>query len=100
MEKRDRLIEFYNENHEEYGKFDRIEKPLCGRGDLCAMLLLNKFVPGHTQIIVSAEHDEFTLSVDISQLSKNHEFTETDLLTLIRCGVRFDEEEDRLFMFT
>lgn len=82
---------------EEYIKFDRVEKPLHLRPDICAFLLLDKLVPGTTDMVTAAEHDEIWLDIDLSKLAEAA--APADILTLIRCGVRYDENNDSLAMF-
>lgn len=71
----------------DYGKFDRVQKPLHSRPDLCAFLLLDRLVPGEGDIVTAAEHDEFFLATNCDELAKVA--TEDDILTLVRCGVSF-----------
>lgn len=83
---------------EEYLKFDRVEGKLNSRPDLCAFLLLDKLLPKDgSDIICSASHDEFFIDIDCEKLSDIA--TEEDILTLVRCGVRYDSETDSLAMF-
>ena len=78
-------------------KFDHVENKLSTRPDLCAFLLLDKLVPGTKDMIPCAEHDEIWLAVDIDALGAVA--TEADVLTLVRCGVRYDRSTDSLAMF-
>jgi hypothetical protein len=78
-------------------EFSRIENPLSKRPDLCAFLLLDKLVPGNRDIVGDAGHDEIGLDVDLEALAEAA--TEEDIITLIRCGVRYDEEDNWLQMF-
>jgi len=92
------LIETFANYEDEYIKFDRVINPLSSRPDLCAFILLDKLVPQPTHdIIGSAEHDEIFLDVDCDKLAIVA--TEADIITLIRCGVRYDHEYDSLAMF-
>ena len=83
----------------EFLKFERIEKDkmLHERKDIGAFMLLHKLAPGTGDIVVSAEHDEIWLDVDIEKLESSA--TEEDILYLIRCGVMYDTETDSLSMF-
>jgi hypothetical protein len=87
------------DNDDEFLKFDRIspERRLSARPDLCAFLLLEHLVPGTRNIIGGAEHDEIYLSADLEALLAAA--TEDDIVTLVRCGVRADEDNDALCMF-
>lgn len=82
---------------DEYLKFERVEKPLCSRPDLCAFMLLHNLVPSHHDIVSGAGHDEIYLSVDMDAL--HEKASDDDLLTLVRCGVRYDSAYDCLAMF-
>lgn len=81
---------------DEHGKFDRIENPPTARPDLCAFLLLDRLVPGDTDIVSAAEHDEIYLATDCDKLAAAA--TEADVLTLVRCGVHYSREFDCLRM--
>ncbi len=82
---------------DEYLKFERVENPLCERPDLCAFLLLHRLVPSNQDIISATAHDEIYLSVDMDAL--HEKASDDDLLTLVRCGVRYDSSYDCLAMF-
>jgi hypothetical protein len=83
---------------DEYLEFHRVTKKLNGRPDLCAFLLIDKLLPNPgSDIIPAAEHDEFWLDADMEKLAQVA--TEEDILTLVRCGIRYDSECDSLAMF-
>lgn len=65
--------------------------------DIIAFLLLDKLVPGHVRMLAAADHDIVFLSVDPHKV--NEVATNDELLTLIRCGVLFDAEQEAFFMF-
>jgi hypothetical protein len=69
----------------EFLEFDRIEKKLSKRPDLHAFLLLDKLVPGKSDMICAAEHDQIWLGVDVEELLEVA--TEQQLIDLHRCGV-------------
>ena len=83
---------------EEFLNFPAVEHKLSQRPDLHAFLLLDQLVPGTTDIISGAEHDQFYLSVDPEDLAPL--ITSEQATDLIRCGVIYDEETDSLFMFS
>ena len=88
----------FEKHADEYLAFDRVENKLHARPDLCAFLLLDKLVPGEGEDIISAsEHDQFYLSVEPDELAEVA--TEDDILTLVRCGVMYSEDEG-LSMFS
>ena len=81
---------FKKYNEEEYLKFDRIENPPSKRPDLCAFLLLDALVPATRDLIDWAGYDEISLDVDLDKLKQVA--TEEDILFLVRCGIRYDDE--------
>lgn len=76
---------------DEYLEGGRIDpsRRLHKRTDLNAFLLLDKLRPGKDDIVSAASHDEFFLSVSLSNLAGKA--TREDILDLIRCGVRFHD---------
>jgi hypothetical protein len=89
---------FFEKHHDsEFLQFDRIENKRSGRPDLHAFLLVNDLVPGTTDIVSSAGHDEIWLAVGLEELSKVA--TEEQIVELIRCGVRVDDYGEGLAMF-
>lgn len=97
----EQLKELFQKYEDEYIMDDRIPagRRLHRRADLCAFLLLAELVPGDQNIIGAAEHDEFYISIDPEQLAASEEITEEDVLTLVRCGLRYDSDCDSLCMF-
>ena len=96
LEKMAELFEKFGNS--EYIKFARVENKLHERPDLCAFILLDKLVPGAGRdMIAGAEHDEIYLDVDPRKLAEVA--TEADVLTLVRCGVRYEIGGDGLAMF-
>ena len=81
---------------DEYLKFSRIESAPSRRPDICAFLLLDRLVPGWTDIIGSSEHDEIFLNVDVEKLASCA--TEENIRYLIRCGVHYGEEGLSMFV--
>ena len=86
------------EDTDEYLKFERIESPLHPRADIAAFLLLHNLVPATGDMVASASHDEIWLDTDVAKLGRVA--TEVDVLTLVRCGVRYDDELESLGMYT
>jgi hypothetical protein len=92
------LRETFDRLKDEYIKFDRVEEKLHPRPDMCAFLLLDKLAPGRVrEMICAAEHDEIWLDVDCDLLAQSA--TESDILMLTRCGVRYDVANSSLSMF-
>jgi hypothetical protein len=86
--------------NDEFLKFKNIESPNFLHPDLMAFVLLAKLVPSQRlglDLIVSARHDEITLGTDCTEL--NEAASDEDILTLVRCGVRYCAEHDCLEMF-
>jgi hypothetical protein len=93
-----KLDEVFERFADDFLKFEQIENKLSSRPDLCAFLLLEKLLPDSDRDIVSsAEHDEIYLDIDCEKLAQVA--TENDILTLHRCGVRYDSETESLAMF-
>jgi hypothetical protein len=89
----------FEKHDDDFLEFDRIpaERKLHPRPDLCAFLLLDRLVPGTRDMVAGAEHDEIWLEVEPDALAAVA--TEDDLLTLVRCGVRYDGDTGSLAMF-
>ena len=83
------LFDEYSEN--EYLEFNKVENKLSNRPDLHAFILLDKLVPGNSDLICSSAHDEFYLGVDEEDFSKI--VTKEIILELVRCGVRYSRDE-------
>lgn len=81
----------------EYLEFKRIERPLHHRPDMHAFLLLDSLVPNIRDIVTSAEHDEIWLSVKPEDIAKVA--TKEQIVELIRCGVRLDDDGSYFCMF-
>lgn len=90
---REELSQLFEKHDAEY-----LENKLEGRADLAAFNLLDKLVPGKGDIISAAEHDEFWLSIDPDDLAKVA--SEDNIVFLIRCGIRLDDDTDSLAMFS
>ena len=95
---KEEFIEIWNLHDDEYHNFGKIENKICESSDLSAFMLLHKFmINKDADIITASEHDEIFLStLDDLDLEK---IIEDDIVYLIRCGVRYDEDYDCLAMF-
>ena len=91
------LHQFFEDHNDEFLKFDRVENKLSSRADLHAFLLLDKLVPGTSDIVGSAAHDEIFLSTDVEELLKVA--TEDQLIELSRCGIFYNEEYECLMSY-
>ena len=81
---------------DDYGMFHLIKKPVHQRPDLCAFLMLDRYLPGTWDMISAAEHDEIFLDVRVDALRG---VDASVLRDLHRCGVRHDTSIDALCMF-
>lgn len=88
----------FEKHADEHIKFERIENPPSKSPDLCAFLLLDRLAPSDRDIVSAANHDEIWLSTDIAKLAEVA--SEDDIVYLVRCGVRYDDEFECLGMFT
>jgi len=84
-------------DNEEHGEFERVENPLHPRRDVCALLLLERLAPVKYKAIGGAYHDEIYFAADPENVAEVA--TEEELLTLIRCGVLYDEDSGSFKMF-
>lgn len=93
------LKEAFNAAEAEFLKFERIEKPLHPRPDLCAFLRLHELLPVDKprDMVAAAEHDEIFLDCDCDKLAQVA--TQEDIVYLHRCGVRFDRSLESLTMY-
>lgn len=88
----------FEKHSDEFLKFERIENKISKRPDLHAFLLLDKLVPGDSDIVGGAEHDEFYLDIEVEDLAEV--ISPEQVKELVRCGVRYDSQYDCLAMFT
>jgi hypothetical protein len=84
---------------DEFLKFKHIPESdrLSNRPDLHAFLLLDRLCPGSDDMVSAAEHDEIWLDVDVGALARVA--TEDNVLALVRCGVRYDDDVESLALF-
>lgn len=87
----------FDKHEDEYIKFEKVKDKLNNRPDLCAFILLDNLIPGDDDIISASEHDEFYLDIDCDKLAEI--ISEEDIITLIRCGIRYHSEYNCLYMF-
>lgn len=98
---RDELQKLFEDNDGEFLKFHHIKQPVFPgtlRPDLYAFNLLDAILPGKTDIVSNASHDEIFLEVDVDKLAAK--ILDWQVIDLIRCGVRYSGEYDCLAMFT
>ena len=92
MENRER----FEKHNGEFLKFDHVENKRSQRRDLHAFLLLTELFPSTSKIVSGAGHDEIWLDPTPSQVKT---LTDVQILELVRCGVRYDDEHESLCMF-
>jgi hypothetical protein len=91
------LESIFDKYEDEFGYFERVENKFSNRPDLHAFILLDKLLPGDTDIVCASEHDQFWLSVDIKELAKVIRLD--NIVDLIRCGVIYDPYNEQFYMF-
>jgi hypothetical protein len=99
---REKIIEIFERDDNEYLMFDRIPKEdkFSNSKDLCAFQFIYHFLKQEEKekdIILSAEHDEIFLC-SLDDLSTEW-MNENDVVYLKRCGVRYNTNLDCLCMF-
>ncbi len=95
---KEKMAEMFHGNDDEYLKFDRITSLRSKRPDLHAFMLLDELVPGDSDIVSGAHHDEIYLQTDCDKLAAAA--SEDQITELIRCGVSYNSDYDCLSMFT
>lgn len=94
----DLALTFDKYRDEEYLKFHRVQNPPTRRPDLAAFILLDRFVPGDRDIVAWSEHDIYGLNIEVSTLAEVA--SEEDVITLLRCGVDYDDENEQLTLLS
>lgn len=93
----DELIQLFEKHEKEFLQFENIQNKLSNRSDLHAFIVLDKLVPGTCDIVSGAGHDQIWIDVTPDQLAAVA--TEEQVIDLIRCGLRYNGDEDALVMF-
>lgn len=94
----DEMIAVFDEENDEYIKFDRVQNPLSARPDMHAFRVLEGLDPEYVEdMVAAAEHDEIYLGVDPEVVAAG--ITREGVIDLIRCGVRWDSSNDGFSMF-
>lgn len=93
MATQEQIEQWFKDCSDEFLKHDKVDpsQRMHVRDDLAAFLLISERVPvnGHSDIVVSASHDEIWLSGP--DYGEEWNFTKEDVLLLARLGVRFDD---------
>lgn len=87
--------EIFEKYEDEYIAFDKVEIKLSQRPDLHAYILLDKLFPKTCDIVCGAGHDEIYLDCDEDEIVS---LSEDQLLQLIRCGVRLQDNYFVMFV--
>ena len=80
--------------------FDKITSPKHPRPDICAFILLHEIMGGENagrDMVCAAAHDQIWLDVDVEKFAER--VTEEQVVTLVRCGVMYEEDTESLSMF-
>lgn len=92
------LEELFDRYSDEYLKFERVENKMHSRQDICAFLILAGLTnEAGRNIIVASDRDK--IWIDVSPDIVAEMAAEEDIITLIRCGVRFDESNDCFYIY-
>ena len=83
------ITELFEKHEAEFLEDDRLSPSPIKRRDLRAFLLLDKLVPGKSDMVSAAEHDEIFLDVSVEDLEGKA--TEADIIELQRCGIRLND---------
>jgi hypothetical protein len=91
------IRECFLKHDDEYLEFDRIhpDNRIHPARDICAMLYLYARDGKSGEVIGAAARDWIAFGFNVDGC----ELTEADVVYLLRCGVRYDGETDRLMMF-
>ncbi len=92
----DEVIELFDKNNDEHGKFELIKNKFSKKHDLHGFILLDKLLPDvNNDIIGDSGHEEFYIGVDMDEFSKVA--TEEIIIELLRCSINYDSSNDCLF---
>ena len=95
---REEMVKIFKDHDEDFGEFQAIATPLSTRPDVNAFMLLDRLIPGRfNDLLTAADHDEIYLDVDPDAFAAVA--TEENIIDLIRCGIRYDDEEGEFRMF-
>ena len=94
----DQLRDLFEKHDELFMAFELYGRTGTCRPDLAAFVLLDNLCPATGDIVSGANHDEIYLGIEVEALAKV--ITEEQVIELIRCGVRYDDQHDSLCMFT
>jgi len=88
--------ERFEKHNDEHLKFDRVNNKRSQRADLHAFLLLDELFPDDSGIVGRAKYNEIWLDPTPSQVEM---LSDAQILELVRCGVRYNDDNKALCMF-
>jgi len=92
----DEMEAFFEKYEDEHYQFDRVPIKISARRDLHVFILMDRLVRSNHVIVSSAEHDEIWLDVDPEEFAAVA--NEGHIQELVRCGVRYDEDNFCMFV--
>lgn len=95
-----RMKLLFEKHFDEYTKFEREQSPRHPCPDICAFILLHELAPLEPgrYMVRAARHDELWLGADVDVVAAAA--CEAQILTLVRCGVSYDEGCRAFHLFT
>ena len=90
------VSELFRAHYKEFGEFGRVENKLDSRMDLHALVLLAKLFPSEKRIISEFGLSWFCIGVTPKQVES---LTSEQVLELVRCGVRYDDNNGDLIVY-
>ncbi len=93
---KDQLCQTFDKHCGEYLQFHKITDKKSKRPDLHSFLLLDSLIPSDQDIVSAANHDEIYLSIDLEALAQV--INEEQVIELIRCGLRINEDSLQMFV--
>lgn len=84
------MLEHYE--NDEHSRFDHVEHKLSQRGDVHAIMLLDKLIPGDHYALEYVVDASVVFSWKVGDVAKV--ISAEQVLELVQCGVYIDEDED------
>ncbi len=81
---------------DDFCKFELVQNKRSGRSDVHAFMLLDELFPNEGRLVVVASSDEIILEIGDDEIES---LRDSDILELVRCGVRYDSHRCGLMMF-
>ena len=95
----DELVNLFEKHEDEFLEYAKVEKWRSKDRDIHVFLLLEEIVPPLQSgiMIAWASHDQIHLRIGVEVFAEV--VTEDQVVELIRCGVRLDDDNEGLAMF-